>query len=81
MPGGPDARLVADGSGAHVISSNGNNGFWYGSGTTSANWTSQQVMDTNTEALGGIGVAPNGRVDIAYQRGHSSPRVWFTHTQ
>jgi hypothetical protein len=80
MPGHYDARLVADGSGAHVISSDGYNGLWYGTGTTSANWTSQQVVDMHTSGLGGIGVAPNGRVDIAYQRGHSSPRIWFTHT-
>jgi hypothetical protein len=80
MPGQYDARLVVDGNGAHVVSSDGANGVWYGSGTTSANWTSQQLTDVRIDALAGIGVAPNGRVDIAYQVGHSSPRIWFTHT-
>jgi hypothetical protein len=80
MPGRFDARLVVDGDGAHVVSSDGHKGLWYGTGTTSANWTSQQVADARVKVLGGIGVAPNGRVDIAYQTGQDSPRVWFTHT-
>ena len=80
MPGSVDARLVVDGNGAHVVSSDGHNGVWYGTGTTIASWTSQQVADVRVKGLGGIGVAPNGRVEIAFQTGQDSPRVWFTQT-
>jgi hypothetical protein len=76
MPGRYDARLVVDDSGTHVVSSDGDNGLWYGTGTTSANWTSQQVTDLGIDGLGGIGVGA-GRVDIAYELGQDSPRVWF----
>jgi hypothetical protein len=81
MPGRYSAQLAVDGNGAHVVSSDGHQGVWYGTGTTSANWTSQQVADARVKEVSVIGVAPNGRVEIAYQTGQDSPRIWFTHTQ
>jgi hypothetical protein len=80
MPGRFDARLAVDGNGAHVVSSDGDHGVWYGTGTTSANWASQQVADARVKAVSVIGFAPNGRVEIAYQTGQDSPRIWFTHS-
>jgi hypothetical protein len=48
---------------------------------TSANWTSQQVADARVKEVSVMGVGPNGRVEIAFQTGQDSPRIWFTHTQ
>jgi hypothetical protein len=81
MPGLYNLRLAVDGNGAHVVSSDGHQGVWYGTGTTNTNWTSQQVANVRVQALAVIGVAPSGRVEIAYQTGRDSPRIWFTHSQ
>jgi hypothetical protein len=80
MPGHLDARLTLDSHGAHVVAADGANGLWYGSGTTSANWTFHRLLNVAVSGLGGIGVAPGGRIEIAYERGHANPRVWFIHT-
>lgn len=77
MPGHLEARITIDSQGAHVATADGINGVWYGAGTSSANWTFHHVVDTKVRRLGGIGVGA-GRVDIAYERGQESPRVWFT---
>lgn len=77
MPGHMEARLTIDSHGAHVATADGINGVWYGTGTSSVNWTFHHVVDAKVRRLGGIGVGA-GRVDIAYERGQDSPRVWFT---
>jgi len=75
-----DVRLVIDGGGHPCLAlAMGPAGLGYFTKSGGA-WHSQRLDARPVRVLGGLALGPNGRVNVLYQRGQTTPRLWFTHS-